>query len=174
MAMATKLGRVGIYNQELPSIKSKGPLIRWSQKVMWKIRSIISQLYLHKVYGYQTWQGCDLLWGASTHNVTKRFKQGHVRSIDKLKAYFHYWKPAATKPGRVVTYNEELPSIKSHDPLITKPIKVWWQIICYISTTAIATATNYNRVVTYIEELSSVGSQDLLITWSYKVTWQFE
>ena len=27
----------------------------------------------------------------------------------------------AAKPGRVVTYNEELPSIKSHDPLITWP-----------------------------------------------------
>ena len=27
--------------------------------------------------------------------------------------------PMATKPGWVVTYNEELPSIKSHHPLIT-------------------------------------------------------
>ena len=27
--------------------------------------------------------------------------------------------PMATKPGVVVTYNEELPSIKSHDPLNT-------------------------------------------------------
>ena len=26
-----------------------------------------------------------------------------------------------TKLGRVVTYNEELPSIQSHDPLITLP-----------------------------------------------------
>ena len=25
----------------------------------------------------------------------------------------------ATKPGKVVTYNEDLPPIKSHDPLIT-------------------------------------------------------
>ena len=25
----------------------------------------------------------------------------------------------ATKPGKVVAYNKELPSVKSHDPLIT-------------------------------------------------------
>ena len=27
MSIATKLGRMGIYNEELPSIKSQGPLI---------------------------------------------------------------------------------------------------------------------------------------------------
>ena len=38
----TKLDRVGIYNEELPSIKSQGSLIIWSCKVTWKIRSVIS------------------------------------------------------------------------------------------------------------------------------------
>ena len=38
--MATKLDRVGIYNEELPSIRSQGPLIMWSYKVMGKIRPI--------------------------------------------------------------------------------------------------------------------------------------
>ena len=32
--------------------------------------------------------------------------------------------PMATKPGRVVTYNEEPPSIKSKGPLIMSPCKV--------------------------------------------------
>ena len=39
MSMATKFGRVGKHNTELPSIKSQGPL-----KVIWKIRSVISLL----------------------------------------------------------------------------------------------------------------------------------
>ena len=30
----------------------------------------------------------------------------------------------ATKPGRVVTYNEDLPSVNSQDPLITWSCKV--------------------------------------------------
>ena len=35
--------------------------------------------------------------------------------------------PMPTKLGRVVTYNEELPPIKSHDPLNTWPYKITWQ-----------------------------------------------
>ena len=43
--MATKLGKVRIYNEKLPSIKSKGPLIKWSCMVMRNItRSVISLL----------------------------------------------------------------------------------------------------------------------------------
>ena len=44
MLMATKLGRVGLYNEELPSIIPKGPLITWFCKFTWKTRSIISPL----------------------------------------------------------------------------------------------------------------------------------
>ena len=33
MLMSTKLGRVGIYNKELLSIKSQVPLITWYYKV---------------------------------------------------------------------------------------------------------------------------------------------
>ena len=32
--------------------------------------------------------------------------------------------PMATKPDRVVTYYEELPILKSHDPLITWSFKI--------------------------------------------------
>ena len=42
MPMAVKLGRVGIYNEELPFINLQGTLITWSRKFFWKIKSVIS------------------------------------------------------------------------------------------------------------------------------------
>ena len=44
MPMALKLGRVRIYNEELPSINSQGPLITWYCKFTINIRSVISLL----------------------------------------------------------------------------------------------------------------------------------
>ena len=38
---ASELGRVGIDNDKLTSIKSQDPSIMWSCKVMWKIRFVI-------------------------------------------------------------------------------------------------------------------------------------
>ena len=43
---------------------------------------------------------------------------GHVRSRDKLKTVFFCYHNMTTKPSRVVTYNEALPFIKLHNPLI--------------------------------------------------------
>ena len=40
---------------------------------------------------------------------------------------------ATTNHGRVVTYNEELRSVKSPDPLITWPFKVTWRIKYVVS-----------------------------------------
>ena len=60
MPLATKLGRVGIYKEELPSLKSLDPLIRWSYKVMGKMRSVVS-LLPQLTYGRHSWQGGDLL-----------------------------------------------------------------------------------------------------------------
>ena len=44
MPMAIKRGRVKIYNEELSSIKSWNPLIKWSSKVTWNINSLLSLL----------------------------------------------------------------------------------------------------------------------------------
>ena len=44
MPMATKLGRVEMYNDELPAIKPKVSLITWSWKLNWNIRFAISLL----------------------------------------------------------------------------------------------------------------------------------
>ena len=47
MHIATKLGRVGIYNEKLPSIKLQDPLFTWSCKVNWNIRCYISTTTRH-------------------------------------------------------------------------------------------------------------------------------
>ena len=41
MPMVSKIGRVGIYNEEVSSINSQDPLITWSDKVTWKIKYVI-------------------------------------------------------------------------------------------------------------------------------------
>ena len=65
--------------------------------------------------------------------------------------------PMTTKPGRLVTYNKELPSIKSKDSMIKWSCKVTRQI------------KQIGRVIMYNEELPSLKSRDHFITWYYKV-----
>ena len=49
MPMATKPRRVVIYNEKLPSIKTKDPLITWSRNKRSKLNTY---LYYHKCYDY--------------------------------------------------------------------------------------------------------------------------
>ena len=44
MSMAINFGRVGTYNEELPSIKSPDPLITWSYNAMLTILAVVSLL----------------------------------------------------------------------------------------------------------------------------------
>ena len=46
MYMATKLGRVRIYNKELLSIKLHNPLNTWSREVMWQIKNISTAMQI--------------------------------------------------------------------------------------------------------------------------------
>ena len=87
MPMATKLGRVGIQNEEIPSTKLQGFLT--TSRGLARSREILNLLSL-LAYGHKTWQDGDLLQEASTNKVTQPFKCGHVRSQDKLKTlYLH-------------------------------------------------------------------------------------
>ena len=56
MLVATKFGRVGIYNEELPFINSHNPLI----SVLARSREMLDLLYFSykNAYGHQTWQDC--------------------------------------------------------------------------------------------------------------------
>ena len=46
--MAINLDRVGIYNEQFPSIKSPDPLIMWSSRVMYHIQQGLQPLNLAK------------------------------------------------------------------------------------------------------------------------------
>ena len=117
--MATKVGKMGIYSEELSPIKSPDPLIRWSWKVnqnMLAALSLLSQelwpLYLAK------WWLTGRIFNPLSHKSHRIC--GHVRLCDKLKMfYIQCHNMRATKPSRVVTYNDELPSTKPFYPLIT-------------------------------------------------------
>ena len=58
--------------------------------------------------------------------------------------------PMATKPGKVATCDEELPSMKSYDPLITVFQGYMTNWIHYVSITTMTLATKRGRVVAYI------------------------
>ena len=74
----------------------------------------------------------------------------------------------ATKLGRVVTYNDVLPSIKSHDPLMT------WSCDITSQTKSIRSplpqrhqkTTNFGRKETYREGFPLIKLHDRLLSWS--------
>ena len=57
--------------------------------------------------------------------------------------------PVATKIVRVSIYNEELPSINLHNPLITWPCKIIKNIRCYIYTTTRPRTTKLIDMASY-------------------------
>ena len=124
----------GIYKQEL--LNSHNPLITWSCKNIWNIRSVI--FLLQQVLGPP-----NLLRWLTTPNVLLSLSirsfhlqsyaiiwtRGHVKLRDKLKTlspFSQCLRPP--KPGRVATFNEELPSIKSGDSLIAWSYKITYKV----------------------------------------------
>ena len=85
--------------------------------------------HYHNVWRHQIQHCDDLEWQASIHKVTWKIKQvDFLRSCDRLKPlYLHYHNVCRYKRDSVRLYNEDLPSIKSHDLLITRSCKVFWQ-----------------------------------------------
>ena len=78
-------------------------------------------LYHHyyEVYGCLTWQSGDLVCEASTHNVKQAFHHVVLQSyVINKKHISTSTMSVATKPGRMVTYNEDLPFIKSYVMMI--------------------------------------------------------
>ena len=110
----------------LPTIKSYNALITWSCKVMWQAKTIISLLP-------------DCLWPPNFAGwyltLTGFYPQSHVnlwsrgleRSWDKLNYISTITVPMATSLGRMVTYFEQLLTIKSFNPLITWSYEITWQ-----------------------------------------------
>ena len=75
----------------------------------------------------------------------------------------------ATKPGRMVTYHEELLPIAVLNLLVTKFCEVTWQTE-HISTAILLMTTKLGKLVTYYEEVPPIKSHNPLIMWPYKIT----
>ena len=67
MLVVTKPGRVKTYHGGLPLSKSHDDMVLWDHVTS------KTYLYYHKGYDHQTWQSCDLPWGASNQKVTRSF-----------------------------------------------------------------------------------------------------
>ena len=94
-------------------------------------------LYLHYqgLYGYQTWSDGNLPWWAPAHKVKWPFDHvvlwNHVTNYNRCISTTIV--PMASKLGRMVTYDDELLPVKSHDPLVTLSWEITWQTKIIIS-----------------------------------------
>ena len=108
-------------------------------------------LYQQNAYGHKTYQRSDITQGVPTHKFTYPLNEvvmwGHETNwicyISTCR------RPLNTKLGKSLTYNERLPSLKSHDPLITW--RTWGHVTfskIYISTT-LSQKLTYGQGLTY-------------------------
>ena len=74
-------------------------------------------LHFHSTHDIQTWHGCDLPWGASTHNIMWSFNHVVLWTQVTNSYIATFTRQMATKHGKVLTYGEGLPSVKSQNPL---------------------------------------------------------
>ena len=140
----------------------------------------VACVFMFYFYFRQVLTGSDLLiWhGTCFHAICFRDKNLSYSTWNlALEALKHCIYTIAmsmvTKLDRVMTYHEELPSIKSHDPLVTWSCRNTWQTKwIYISTNRVPTATKLGRMVTYFDGLLPIKSNDPLITLFCKITWQ--
>ena len=87
MLVTTRLGRVGIYIEEFPSINLHNPLITWSCKITWNTRYVISLLQ------QGLWPLNFLRWWNTIRtfhlqNYTNLWIRGHLMPHDKLKTLY--------------------------------------------------------------------------------------
>ena len=132
MLFASKLRRMITYQEGLPPIKSQHPLFMWSSEIVWQTKTIIAPL--PQCLRPQTWLDDNLPWGPSIHKVTCPinyiFLLDHMRNVRCISFNLIH---KVIKLGRVVTYNEELQLIKSHNFPIRQLFEVTWQIEYFIS-----------------------------------------
>ena len=67
--MATKLGKVVTYYENVPPNKLHNPLNTWSREAMWQIKNISNTT----VFSHQTWEWSYIQWGTSLHKVSRPF-----------------------------------------------------------------------------------------------------
>ena len=95
---------------------------------------------------------------------------------DHVTNYKHYISPTraptATKPHRIVTYNDWVLPVKPYDTLIMWSCKIIaeTETTYYISVTTVPMATKFDRMLTYLERLSPIKLTDLFATWFCEIT----
>ena len=96
-------------------------------------------------------------------------------ALRSLKTYLHYQMPMTTKLDRVVTYNEELPSINPYDPSVTSSCEVMLQNQYLIFPLALDKwPSNMVKWWWLIVRGFHPQSPKSLSTWSGEVTWQIK
>ena len=123
-------------------------------------------------YGHQTWQGCELPWGARSHKVIWPFDhmafQNHVTNSKHISTTRV---PMPNKLNSIASYRDELLPIKSHDTFITLSWKITWQTKIIKSPLTMC-LWPLGKMVTYLEQLLTIKFCDALIMWNCEITWQ--
>ena len=113
--IATKHGKVVIYQEGHPPINLHNTLNMRSRDVKWQIKNIVSPLsqYLWSPH-------LPLWWNTTRNSHTHKCTWPLKESV--FKCYISTCRrPLDTNLGRVLTYHERLPPLNSNDPLITWP-----------------------------------------------------
>ena len=132
MFVATKLGRVGIYNEEVPFINSHNPLIRCSRKVTWNITYVIFLLQ-------------QFLWPPNLAGLLHSMRSfppqsqttcyhGLARWYDKLNVlYLRYHNYYGYQTWQIGCIQWRTPFNKAIKSLGLVSCKITWQIKYFIS-----------------------------------------
>ena len=187
-----KFGRVVTCHKGLPHINSHDSLISWSLESTWQTKIIIFtgtkfgrvvkllptewwNSYLQKLLPIES-HGSWVTWSCEITRQNKDFISPLPQCLQSPKF------------GRVTSYHEELPVIKSqclfyhvvfwdymvhlnHYILIQWFWKMPWQTKI-ISPTKVPMATKLGRIVAYPDGLLPIQSPEALIMLSCKITWQ--
>ena len=133
--------------------------------VTWQIQKNL-YLHFHSTYGYQTWQGGNLLSEDLTYLVS--WPVDNVVTWQIKKAYICTSTiPKATKLGRVVTYGWKIPPTKSCDLLITWSSDKWKILQLRFHKTCLPIWQSINL---RLEEPTNqvMWSFDHVVTWKIK------
>ena len=121
-------------------------------------------LYLNfpNFYGLQTWQSSNLRWTDPILKVT--WPSNYLVTWQMKKTYTSTFAiPMAIRLGRVVTYGQKTPHIKS---CYLCSSGFMTNVRSYICTSAISMTTKLDRVVTCVGRTPASRPCDLLIMWS--------
>ena len=109
-AVTTKLNSAVTYNEQNSSMMAN------------------NHLFFQKVFDHKNLQGSHLWWGKIDYNVTWLSDHLFTEFTWQNKNEILSWNNACENQlGRMITYNEENPTIMSHEPLTTWSHEITWQ-----------------------------------------------